>query len=168
MRRGELVSDEVVIGMVQERLAEISGGVILDGFPRTVRQAQALDRISVGRSDDDGSRLIAFELEVPREELLRRLTGRRVCRAAGHVYHLEFNPPRAEGVCDVDGSALYQRDDDSAATAARRLAVYEEETAPVLGYYERSGRLARIDGTGSREGVQAAVLAALPPVAEPS
>lgn len=140
MESGGLVPDEVVIAMVRGRLSE-NGGFVLDGFPRTVAQAEALDAIAVQPP-------YAIELAVGRGELIRRLTGRRVCAAAGHVYHLDSHPPRQEGRCDLDGSILQIREDDNKATVRRRLDVYDEKTAPVLAYYEGSGRLVRIDGEG--------------------
>ena len=141
MESGGLVPDEVVSAMVRERLSK-GRGFVLDGFPRTVAQAEALDAIAAEPP-------YAIELAVGRDEVIRRLTGRRVCSAAGHVYHLDSHPPRQEGRCDVDGSLLEIREDDNEATARRRLEVYDEKTAPVIAYYEGSGRLVRIDGEGS-------------------
>ncbi len=141
MESGGLVPDEVVIAMVRERLSN-GRGFVLDGFPRTVAQAEALDAIAAEAP-------YAIELAVGRDEVIRRLTGRRVCTAAGHVYHLDSHPPRQEGRCDVDGSLLQIREDDNEATARRRLEVYDEKTAPVIAYYEGAGRLVRIDGEGS-------------------
>jgi adenylate kinase len=147
MKRGELVPDEIVVGMVRERLGEedASGGVVLDGFPRTVSQAEVLDEVLLNLSVGPPAAVL---LDVPRESLMRRLTGRRVCRAAGHTFHVEFVPPRHDGVCDKDGSELYQRADDTPETVANRLDVYERDTAPVIDYYRASGRLTRVDGDG--------------------
>jgi len=148
MSRGELVPDETVIDMVRARLAEpdAAPGAVLDGFPRTVAQAEALGRLllETGRTPAH-----AILLDVPRADLIRRLTGRRVCRAAGHPYHVEFKPPRREGVCDVDQSELYQRADDTIATVTNRLEVYDRETAPLIGYYQALGRLTTIEAGGT-------------------
>ena len=152
MKRGELVPDEIVVGMVRERLADgdASCGVVLDGFPRTVGQAEVLDEVLVGLSVGPPTAVL---LDVPRQLLMRRLTGRRVCRAKGHTFHVEFVPPRQAGVCDVDGSELYQRADDTPETVANRLDVYERDTAPVIDYYRATGRLTRVDGDGSPDEV---------------
>ena len=142
MARGELVPDSAVIGMVRDRLAapDAADGVVLDGFPRTVPQAEALDALVAGR----GLPLPrALALDVAREALIRRLTGRRVCRAAGHPYHVEFKPPRVPGVCDTDESELYQRVDDGIETVTNRLQVYDRETAPLLEYFGSRGRTGR-------------------------
>jgi adenylate kinase len=160
MRTGALVPDSTVIGMVAERLErpDAAAGVVLDGFPRTVAQAEALDELTVARGLPGPW---AAALEVPRELLMERLTGRRVCRAAGHPYHVSYRLPRVAGVCDVDGSPLYQRDDDTPATVAHRLAVYDAETAPVLSYYEARGRLVRVAGDGAPAAVAAGLQAAV-------
>lgn len=154
MNRGELVPDETVIAMVRARLTEpdAAAGVVFDGFPRTLAQASALDRqlAEMGWPVPE-----AVVLDVDREALTGRLTRRRVCRQAGHIYHLDFKLPAREGVCDVDGSELYQRDDDTPLTVARRLAVYDEQTKPVLGYYDSRGRLTPIAGEGPPDEVAA-------------
>ena len=142
MDRGELVPDEVTIGIVRERLAEddCKKGCILDGFPRTVAQADALDQIM----KDLGYKLDgAVDIEVP---LVARLTGRRICPTCKASYHTLFNPPKVEGICDNDGSALYQRDDDTEETAHNRLSVYEKNTAPLIAYYKEKGDLIPING----------------------
>ena len=145
---GRLVPDEVTVGMVRERLSEpdARSGSVLDGFPRTVPQAEALDRMlrALGRRV---SRVLV--LEVPEEELLRRLSGRRLCRAAGHSYHDVFSPPRVPGRCDIDGSELYQREDDTEEKARRRLADYREKTGPVVEHYRKAGVVATVDGVGT-------------------
>jgi adenylate kinase len=158
MSRGDLVPDATVIAMVRDRLAEsdAAAGAVLDGFPRTVGQAEALDRLV--STAGDLPRAVA--LDVSRAALVARLTGRRVCRAQGHPYHIEYRPPRVEGVCDVDGSALYQRTDDTLETVRNRLDVYDRETAPLLGYYRSSGRLDLVDGDDA-PGAVAARLAGL-------
>jgi adenylate kinase len=136
MDSGALVPDEVVIGLVDERLArpDAAGGYVLDGFPRTVTQAEDLDRV------------IFFD--VSRDELLRRLTGRRICRRCGHAFHLVSAPPKVAGVCDLCGGELYQREDDAEGTVGRRLDVYQTQTAPLLDYYRRRGLLVRVNGEG--------------------
>jgi len=146
MDRGELVPDEVIIGVILERVDvdEARDGFLLDGFPRTTRQAEALEE-ALARLD---RRLTAvLYLEVPDEEVVRRLSGRRVNPRTGRVYHVEFDPPEHEGVDDVDGGPLVQRDDDRPETILRRLEVYHEQTAPLVGFYEERGILRRVDGT---------------------
>jgi adenylate kinase len=145
MNRGLLVPDDVTIRMLLERLgrSEAAKGVILDGFPRTLAQAQALDEaLSQQRESVD----VAPFVVVSTDELLRRLAGRWVCRAAGHSYHVVSNPPRSPGVCDADGSELYQREDDSIEVARKRLQVYFEATEPVVDYYRGRGVLVDING----------------------
>jgi adenylate kinase len=146
MKAGNLVPDEVIVAMVAERLQEEDAldGFILDGFPRTIEQAEALDR----QLADLGRRITAvLLLDVPDEEVVRRLSGRRVCVKAGHNYHVEFDPPKREGVCDQDGSRLIQREDDEPEVVRNRLRVYHRKTKPVIGYYDEQGLLRRIDGT---------------------
>jgi adenylate kinase len=161
MDAGGLVPDEVVIGLVAERLTrpDTRNGFVLDGFPRTAPQAEALDRMLEGRG-------LALDrvifLDVPRPELLRRLTGRRICRNCGATYHPVSAPPQRPGRCDVCGGELYQRDDDSEAAVARRLDVYESQTAPLLAYYRSRGQLASVRGEGSVEEVAAEVKRAVP------
>jgi adenylate kinase len=146
MNAGSLVPDDVIVAMVAERLQEEDArdGFILDGFPRTIDQAEALDN-QVGEL---GRRITAvLLLDVPDEEVERRLTGRRVCVKAGHNYHVEFDPPKREGVCDQDGSRLIQRDDDKPEVIRNRLRVYHEHTEPLVDYYDEQGLMRRIDGT---------------------
>jgi adenylate kinase len=146
MDRGDLVPDDVIVAMVAERLQEedAQDGFILDGFPRTVPQAEALDK----QLSELGRRITAvLLLDVPDEEVERRLSGRRVCVKKGHNYHVEFDPPKREGVCDQDGSRLIQRDDDKPEVVRNRLSVYQEQTAPLVDYYDEQGLLRRIDGT---------------------
>jgi adenylate kinase len=149
MDKGELVPDDVVIGVVEERLTkpDLDKGFMLDGFPRTVPQAEALDLMMdrINKKIDH-----AILVEVPDEELVKRLSGRYTCTNpdCGAMYHVMFSPPKQEGVCDKCGSSLYQRDDDTEATARERLAIYNEQTAPVVGYYEKKGLLRRVDGMG--------------------
>jgi len=150
MDRGKLVPDEVVVGIVRERLKEsdCKGGFILDGFPRTVPQAEALDS-TLGEMKREINHVVS--IEVPNEELVKRLTGRRTCRSCGAMYHLMFDPPRQEDVCDKCGGELYQRDDDQEETIRARLQVYEEQTTPLIAYYRGKGLLRAIDGVGAIE-----------------
>jgi adenylate kinase len=158
MDSGELVPDDVIIGVILERMGEGNGdGVLLDGFPRTVAQAEALDA-ALG---DRGRELSAVLLiDVPEEDLVRRISGRRVCEN-GHVYHVEHNPPQQEGVCDVDGTELSQRDDDREETVRKRLEVYREQTAPLVDYYTDRHLLHSFDGTRSPDEVQSSLLDAI-------
>jgi len=145
MDRGELVPDEVTVGIVKERLSQSDAkeGFLLDGFPRTVEQAEALNKI-MDELDTKIDRTI--NVEVPEEELMNRLTGRRICEVCGTTYHLVFNPPKEEGVCDLDGGKLYQREDDNPETVANRLEVNIKQTAPLLDFYEDQGVLVNVDG----------------------
>jgi adenylate kinase len=147
MQAGELVPDEVIVGMITERIGvdDARDGFLLDGFPRNEAQAQALG----GALDGLQRRLTAVLLiEVPDREVVRRLGGRRVCvKNPAHIYHVEFDPPKHEGICDQDGSRLAQREDDQEKTIRRRLEVYHAQTAPLIGYYEREGLLRRFDGS---------------------
>jgi len=147
MDKGALVPDDVIIRMMGERLAahDAAGGFILDGFPRTIAQAEALAKLlkDLGQTLDT---VVYFDVSEP--ELLRRLTGRRVCRKCGHTYHLTSNPPKRAGVCDECGGELYQRDDDSEATVRNRLDVYRRQTAPLLDYYRQRNLLATVSGEG--------------------
>jgi|HigsolmetaAR201D_1030396.scaffolds.fasta_scaffold00648_31 adenylate kinase len=147
MDAGELVPDDVIIGVILEALdtEEAKDGFLLDGYPRTVPQAEALDEAlkKVGRQ-----LTAVLLLDVPDEEVERRLSGRRVSRS-GRVYHIEFDPPKHPGRCDIDGSPLIQRDDDKPETIRKRLKVYHEQTEPLIDYYEERGLLRRFDGTRS-------------------
>jgi adenylate kinase len=147
MDKGELVPDEVIIGMITQRMQEADAreGFLLDGFPRNESQADALD----AALREHGRRLSGvLMIEVPDDEVVRRLTGRRVCvKNPSHIYHIELDPPKHDGVCDQDGSRLMQRDDDSEQTIRRRLEVYHAQTAPLIDYYDRTGLLRRFDGT---------------------
>jgi len=160
MDSGGLVPDDVVIGLVGERLAQpdAKAGCVLDGFPRTVAQAEALDAL-FARAGIALDRVIYFD--VPRAELLRRLTGRRVCRACGRTFHLVSAPPRVAGKCDDCGGDLYQRADDSEATVATRLDVYQKQTAPLLDYYRGRRLLAEVAGEGPVAGVGEAIRRAM-------
>ena len=146
MDAGELVPDELILAMASERLQEddAQDGFILDGFPRTLAQADALDQ----QLSKLGRRVTAALLiNVPDEEVIRRLSGRRVCVKSGHNYHIEFDPPKREGVCDQDGSRLIQRDDDKPEVIENRLRVFHEQTEPLVDHYDEQGLMRRIDGT---------------------
>ena len=145
MERGALVPDELICGVIAERLdsGDADNGFLLDGFPRTIPQAEMLERALEERGR---SLTAALLIEAPDQEVLRRLSGRRTCAKAGHVYHLEFDPPKNEGVCDQDGSRLIQRDDDKPETIRKRLATYHEQTEPLIDWYEQRGLLRRFDG----------------------
>jgi adenylate kinase len=159
--RGGLVPDDVTIAMIRDRLSrqDASAGAILDGFPRTQAQAEALDAMLVEMGAQVDA-VIYVRVETP--VLVRRLTGRRMCRAGGHIYHLDYNPPRSAGVCDVDGSELYQRSDDDEATVTRRIQVYLEETSPLIAHYQERGVVVEVDGDQPIEAVTEDLLAALP------
>ncbi|HEX5194755.1 MAG TPA: adenylate kinase [Solirubrobacteraceae bacterium] len=146
MDAGDLVPDDLIVAMAAARLQESDAqdGFILDGFPRTIEQAQALDR---QLSELHRRVTAALLIDVPDEEVIRRLSGRRVCIKAGHNYHVEFDPPKREGVCDQDGSRLIQRDDDQPDVIRNRLVVYHEKTKPLVDYYDERGLLRQIDGT---------------------
>jgi adenylate kinase len=152
MDRGDLVPDEVIIGVITERLdePEAADGFILDGFPRTMPQAEALD----SELDKLGRALTAALLiHVTDEEIVRRLGGRRTCAKNGHVFHVEFDPPKQPGVCDIDGSRLLVRDDDQPDVIRHRLEEYREKTEPLIDYYESKGLLRRVDGSASPDEV---------------
>jgi adenylate kinase len=155
--RGELVPDDVTVAMVLGRLAEpdCAQGVLLDGFPRTVAQAQALDKglQAVGKQID-----LAIYLKVPREELLSRLSGRFICRANQHVYNINTHPPKVAGVCDIDGSELYQRSDDVGEAVQKRLDIFFSETIMLLDYYGSQHKLDEVDGNQGIDQVQQALL----------
>jgi adenylate kinase len=148
MDKGELVPDDVIIGVILERLEDDDArdGFLLDGFPRTIKQADALET-ELGQLD---RRLTAALLiDAADDEVVRRISGRRVSKKSGRVYHIEFDPPKHPGRCDVDGSELVQRDDDKEETVRRRLATYHDQTEPLIDYYEKRGLLRRFDGTRS-------------------
>jgi adenylate kinase len=160
MDRGELVPDDVVIGVILERLGDDDArdGFRLDGFPRTIDQADALGREFV----DHERRLTAtLLLDAPDEEVVRRISGRRLCVKDGHLYHVDFDPPKHAGRCDIDGSELEQRSDDREDTVRNRLAVYHSQTKPLIAYYEERGLLRRFDGTRSPSEVHAHIRATL-------
>ena len=160
MHKGELVSDDLTIAMIRERFSrpDCVNGAILDGFPRTPTQADALELMLVGF----GGRvnLVPF-ITAPDEVLIERLAGRWTCRATGHIFHGKFNPPKQAGVCDIDGSELYQRDDDKAETVIRRIQVYLEQTAPLIDYYKKHDILVEINGFMPIDQVSVQLMSAL-------
>ena len=160
---GDLVPDNVTIAMVQDRLSreDCVKGAILDGFPRTTAQAEALDETLDEMGFEIG--LVPF-IQVPNQVLMERLTGRWTCREHGHVFHILFNPPAQPGICDHDGSELYQRPDDSPETVANRIKVYFEQTAHLIDYYRQNGVLVEIDGHREIEDVNQALMDILPTV----
>lgn len=165
--RGDLVPDELTNAIVRERLGEIArrkaagelNGALFDGYPRTSGQAEALDGILAEHGDQVDA---VVEIQVPREALVQRLSGRRVCPVCGAVYHVEADPPETPGVCDRDGAELVQRDDDMPDAIRRRLALYDEQTAPLLSYYEQRGLVKRVDGNKEIDDVTSAILDAIP------
>ena len=159
MERGQLVPDDITIAMLLQRLAapDAADGVVLDGFPRNQAQAEALDAALAERGTSVSR---AISIEVPAEELVRRLSGRWVCRDSGHVYNESSNPPRVPGRCDIDGSPLIQRDDDRVETIRARLAQTLSSLRDVAAYYHRQGKLRTVDGLKPIDEVTAAVLAA--------
>ena len=159
MDRGNLVPDEVTIRMVEDRLAnaDCEHGAIFDGFPRNLTQATALDNLTAPH----GGVALAPLIHLDDEESMRRITGRRVCRRCGAVYHVEFNPPQVDGKCDIDGGELYQRDDDKPDTVRNRLYVYYKQTSPLVGYYFAKSLLAEIDGSQPIDAVHAALMSVL-------
>ncbi len=160
MARGELVPDDLVIGIIRERLAEPDAerGFILDGFPRTVNQAKALDELL---TDLDRPLQAAILLEVDEEAIVQRISGRRVCERCGAVYNIYTNPPAKDGICDVCGGPLVQRPDDNEVTVRQRLKVYREQTAPVLDYYRDQGKLQVVPGEGDVDAIFAALCAVI-------
>ncbi len=160
MTRGELVPDDVTIGMVRERLKEPDcvQGALLDGFPRTPAQADALAAML---AEWGGKVKVVPYISVAADVLIDRLGGRWTCRAEGHVFHEKFNPPKVAGKCDFDGSELYQREDDRAETVENRIRVYLEQTSPLIAYYRKQGLLAEVDGTLPIDQVSDQILAAI-------
>jgi adenylate kinase len=159
MDAGELVPDEVIVGMITERVGagDARDGFLLDGFPRNEKQADALEQ-ALGELDRHLT--AALLIDVPDEEVVRRLAGRRVCvKNPSHIYHVDFDPPKHEGICDQDGSRLIQREDDREETIRRRLEVYHAQTEPLIDYYDDAGLLRRFDGTRTAEEVHGHVRA---------
>ncbi len=160
MNKGELVPDDVTIAMIRERLtqADCRDGALLDGFPRTTAQAEALDKML---AEFHGQIDHVPYICVPDEVLIERLTGRWTCRKAGHIFHEKYNPPKTAGICDIDGSDLYQREDDKRETVTRRIHVYTEQTQPLIEYYQNHGVLVEVDGKQAIEQVTNDLLTAL-------
>jgi adenylate kinase len=160
MQKGELVPDDVTIAMIRERFSrpDCVNGAILDGFPRTPAQADSL----AAMLESFGGRvnLVPF-INAPDEMLMERLVGRWTCRSAGHIFHEKFNPPKKKGVCDFDGSELYQRDDDKAETVKHRIEIYKTQTAPLISYYKKNGTLVEINGLLPMDQVSAQLISAL-------
>ena len=163
MESGKLVPDEVVIGLVREKLTspECAQGYILDGFPRTVAQAEALDRMFKETGSPGLDHVVSFD--VPNVEIIRRLSGRRSCPACQAVYHIEYDPPRREGRCDKCGEALVQRTDDKPETVEARLKVFDQQTSPLVAYYQKRGLLRCIDATAAIDQVHARLRAVVHP-----
>jgi adenylate kinase len=161
MKAGQLVPDSVTIGMAEDRMrqADAAGGFLLDGFPRNVAQAEALDAFL----KDTGIALDAvLDLEVPEDEVVKRIAGRRICRKdSAHVFHVTYNAPKTEGVCDVCGGELYQRDDDTEETVRKRLSVYHTETEPIIDYYRAQDLVETISALGKVDEVTTKAMAAL-------
>lgn len=148
MRAYQLVPDEVTIGMAKDRMEEpdAAGGFLLDGFPRNIAQAQALDSFLAESSQKLDA---VLDLEVPEDEVVKRIAGRRICRSdSSHVFHAQYSPPKKDGVCDVCGGELYQRDDDREETVRKRLAVYHSETEPIIDHYKEQGLVTTISAIG--------------------
>jgi len=160
MNRGELVPDDITIGMIEARLKEDDcvNGALLDGFPRTVAQADSLNKLL--SKTNDRVNVVPY-IKVSEDILIERLTGRWTCPTCGYVYHEKFNPPKKPGICDFDGSELYQRDDDKLETVERRIRVYLEQTQPLINYYKDEGVLVEIDGGQDIQQVSEQLLAAI-------
>ena len=160
MNKGELVPDDVTIRMIRERISkpDCQNGALLDGYPRTTVQAEALEKLLA----DFGGKVdyVPF-ITAPESVLIERLSGRWTCRANGHIFHEKYNPPKVTGLCDLDGSELYQRDDDKSDTVVRRIQVYLNQTAPLVAYYRERGILSEIDGAQPIEKVSADLLRVL-------
>jgi adenylate kinase len=160
MDNGELVPDELINNVIAERLdsGEADEGFLLDGFPRTIGQAEMLENTLEGRGRELSGVLL---IDAPDDEVVRRLSGRRTCAKNNHVYHVEFDPPKNDDVCDQDGSRLIQRDDDKPETVRKRLSVYHDQTEPLIKWYEDRGLLRRLDGTRSPDEVHDRIRATL-------
>ncbi len=156
MDKGLLVPDDVVIGIIEDRLAQpdAKAGMILDGFPRTIPQAEALDELTAKLNMPLGK---VIYIKASTDIVVQRLSGRRTCRDCQTVYHIKYSPPEKPSICDLCGGRLYQREDDKEETIRKRLQVYEEQTSPLLDYYRRSGKLAEVPGDGAIEEVNAGI-----------
>lgn len=161
MDAGKLVADDIVIGMIRERLTQkdTNFGFVLDGFPRSLRQAQALDEMltQLGKPLHQ-----AILLDVNFDNLIKRLTGRRTCKVCGHLYNIHFSAPKVENVCDHDGGELVQRADDNEETIRSRLKVYQEQTEPLIDYYKQQGKFVAVDGEGRMDDIFQRIQAVLP------
>ncbi len=157
MDQGMLVPDELTLDLVMDRFAQddCEKGYVLDGFPRTIPQAEALTEALLEKGEKID---YAIDVAVPDEAIISRMSGRRACLTCGATYHVEFNPPKQEGVCDTCGAALVQRDDDKPETVKKRLSVYHQQTQPLIEYYERQGVLRQVDGTKSMDQVFAGII----------
>jgi adenylate kinase len=157
MERGELVPDEIVLGMLEDRIArsDCTNGFVLDGFPRTLPQAEGLQRIFERLRFSDA---MVLHMIVEPEMLVRRLTGRRICKADAHIYNIFDRPPKREGVCDVDGSELIQRSDDTEAAIGERLTAYERQTQPLVEYYRAKGLLKAVNGMAAADTVTSSIM----------
>ena len=153
MDRGELVSDELIVGMIRGRIESAEEGFLLDGFPRTIAQAEALEKITPLD--------VAINIQLSREEVVRRLTARRVCRSCGLIYNILFDPPAKESICDACGGELYQRDDDKQDVIENRYSVYDSSTAPLIAFYEERGLLRDVNGARSSDEILAEIMAIL-------
>ena len=157
MDKGELVPDELVVDLIMDRFKEpdCANGYVLDGFPRTIPQAEALDKALNAQNESVD---YAINVEVPDENIINRMSGRRACVGCGATYHIQFNPTKVEGVCDVCGEKLILRDDDKPETVSKRLKVYHEQTQPLIDYYAKKNILAEVDGTKDMEDVFNAIV----------
>jgi len=150
MDAGQLVADDIVVGMIRERLGQkdTKFGFIFDGFPRSLAQAASLDKMLAELGQPLNKAIL---LDVNFDNLIKRLTGRRTCKVCGHLYNVHFNPPKKQGLCDIDGGELVQRADDNEETITKRLKVYQEQTAPLVDYYKKQNKFVSIDGEGSMD-----------------
>lgn len=157
MDKGELVPDELVVDLIMDRFkeADCANGYVLDGFPRTISQAEALDKALAANNEAVD---FAINVEVPDENIINRMSGRRACVGCGATYHIQFNAPKVEGVCDTCGEKLILRDDDKPETVKNRLSVYHEQTQPLIDYYSKKGVLAEVDGTQAMDDVFNAIV----------
>ncbi|MBQ4283935.1 MAG: adenylate kinase [Lachnospira sp.] len=160
MDKGELVPDELVVDLIMDRFkqADCTNGYVLDGFPRTIPQAEALDAALNAQGENVD---FAINVEVPDENIINRMSGRRACVGCGATYHIKYNPTKVEDVCDACGEKLILRDDDKPETVKNRLSVYHEQTQPLIDYYEKKGVLAEVDGTKDMEDVFNAIVSVL-------
>jgi adenylate kinase len=161
MDTGQLVADEIVVGMIRERLGQkdTKFGFILDGFPRSLSQAASLDSMLAEVSQPLNKAIL---LDVNQDNLIKRLTGRRTCKVCGHLYNVHFSPPKKPGVCDLDGGELVQRADDNEATITKRLKVYQDQTSPLVDYYKKQGKFVAVDGEGSMDEIFRRIETVLP------